>query len=292
MQEQNELTQPNSNVPDTMSLRPMDFTDILDGIFSLYRNHLRLFLAIVAVYVILQFGIEQISVSLAQSGSVLGINTIILIFTSLGTSVLSILVVAGLVYASAQVYLGREITAKTAWQQAWRRFWPYLWSGILWALAGGCLMVTIIGIPFAIYFWIRWSLYGLLVMFEETTGRNALRRSTELVKGSWWRVFGIMLAISLIAGMIGFILQASSEFILSLIGLAAPEEPANLLEWLQRLYIPVPSEMGWFSYSVRRLVTLSIAFITMPISPIGSTLLYFDLRIRKEAYDIEMQVTD
>ena len=57
MQEQNELTQPNSNVPDTMSLRPMDFTDILDGIFSLYRNHLRLFLAIVAVYVILQFGI-------------------------------------------------------------------------------------------------------------------------------------------------------------------------------------------------------------------------------------------
>ena len=234
MQEQNELTQPNSNVPDTMSL----------------------------------------------------------IFTSLGTSVLSILVVAGLVYASAQVYLGREITAKTAWQQAWRRFWPYLWGGILWALAGGCLMVTIIGIPFAIYFWIRWSFYGLPVMFEETTGRNALRRSTELVKGSWWRVFGIMLAISLIAGMIGFILQASSEFILSLIGLAAPEEPANLLEWLQRLYIPVPSEMGWFSYSVRRLVTLSIAFITMPIGPIGSTLLYFDLRIRKEAYDIEMQVTD
>lgn len=292
MQEQNELTHPNSNATDTTSLRPMDFTDILDGIFSLYRNHLRLFLAIVAVYVILQFGIEQLSVSLAQSGSVLGINTIILIFRSLSTSVLSILGVAGLIYASTQVYLGREINAKTAWQQALRRFWPYLWGGILWALAGGCLFVTIIGIPFAIYFSIRWSLYGLPVMFEATTGRNALRRSTELVNGSWWRVFGIILAISLIAGMIGFILQASSEFILSLIGLAAPEDPANLLEWLQRLYIPVPTEMGWFSYSVRRLVSLSIAFITMPISPIGSTLLYFDLRIRKEAYDIEMQVSD
>ena len=292
MQEQNELTQPNSNATDPTSLQPMDFTDILDGIFSLYRNRLRLFLTIVVVYVILQFGIEQISVSLAQRSSGLGIDTIILIFTSLCTSVLSVLVVAGLVYASAQVYLGREITAKTAWQQASRRFWPYLWGGILWGLAGGCLFVTIIGIPFAIYFWIRWSLYGLPVMFEETTGRNALRRSTELVKGSWWRVFGIILAISLIAGMIGFILQASSEFILSLIGLAAPKEPANLLEWLQRLYIPVPSEMGWFSYSVRRLVSLSIAFITMPISPIGSTLLYFDLRIRKEAYDLEMQVSD
>jgi hypothetical protein len=30
----------------------------------------------------------------------------------------------------------------------------------------------------------------------------------------------------------------------------------------------------------------------MPIVLIGSTLLYYDLRIRKEAFDIEMQVTD
>ncbi len=292
MQEQNELVHPNSDTTDTASLRPMDFTDILDGIFSLYRNHLRLFLAIVAVYVILEFGIDQISVSLAQRGSLFGINIIVLMFKSLGTLVLSILVVAGLVYASAQVYLGREVTAKTAWQQACRRFWSYLWGGILWALAGVCLLVTIIGIPFGIYFWIRWSLYGLPVIFEETTGRNALRRSTELVKGSWWRVFGIILVISLIAFMLGFILQESFEFILSLIGLAAPEEPGNLLERLQRLYVPVSSEIGWFSYSVRRLVSLSIAFITMPISPIGFTLLYFDLRIRKEAYDIEMQVSD
>ena len=43
---------------------------------------------------------------------------------------------------------------------------------------------------------------------------------------------------------------------------------------------------------IRRLVTLSIGFITMPIGPIGSTLLYFDLRIRKEAFDLEMRVTD
>ena len=39
-------------------------------------------------------------------------------------------------------------------------------------------------------------------------------------------------------------------------------------------------------------MSLIIATFTMPISAIGSTLLYFDLRIRKEAYDIEMRVTD
>ena len=287
MQEHNELTQPNNNATDTTSLQPMDFTDIMDGMFSLYRSHLRLFLAIVAVYVVLGFGIDQISVSLIQRGSIFGVNTIIVGLATLCSAVVSILVIAGLVYASAHVYLRREMTTEAALQQAWRRFWPYLWSGILWGLVVGGLFVTIIGIPFAIYFWIRWGLYSLPVLFEETTGRNALRRSTELVKGSWWRVFGILLAITLITFMIAFILQVSSEFILSLIGFAAPAAPANFLERLQRLYMPISSEIGWFSYSLRRLVSLSIAFITMPIGPIGSTLLYFDLRIRKEVYDLE-----
>ena len=287
MQEHRELAHPNDNITDTTSPQPMDFTDILDGILTLYRSHLRLFFGIVAVYVILRFSIDQISVFLIQGGSVFGINTIVIGFTVLGNAVVSILIVAGLIYASARVYLRSAITTEAALQQAWRRFWPYVWSGILWGLVVGGLFVTVIGIPFAIYFSMRWGLYSLPVLFEETTGRNALRRSTELVKGSWWRVFGIMLVISLISFMIGFILQESFEFILSLLGVAAPEAPANFLEQLQRLYMPISSEIGWFSYSVRRLVSLSIAFITMPIAPIGSTLLYFDLRIRKEAHDIE-----
>ena len=293
MQERSELAHPNDNITDTTSSpQPMDFTDILDGILTLYRCHFRLFVGIVAVYVILRFSIDQISVFLLQRGSVFGINTIVIGCTVLCSAVVSILVGAGLIYASAHVYLRREITTNAALQQAWRRFCPYVWSGVLWGLVVVGLFVTVIGIPFAIYFAMRWGLYSLPVLFEETTGRNALRRSTELVKGSWWRVFGIMLAISLISFMIGFILQESFEFILSLIGIAAPEAPANFLEQLQRLYMPISSEMGWFSYSVRRLVSLSIAFITMPIAPIGTTLLYFDLRIRKEAYYTEMQVDD
>ena len=117
-------------------------------------------------------------------------------------------------------------------------------------------------------------------------------RSTELVKESWWRVLGIVVAIYLISGMITIILYISIEFILTLIGIIETEEATGLLDTLRRLFIPTPDEAGWFTYAVQRFVALLIAAVTMPISIIGSTLLYFDLRIRKEAFDIEMQVIE
>ena len=292
MQEHNDLAQTNSNETDTTRLQPMGFTDILDGMFSLYRDHFRLFLGIVAVYFGLGVGVDLIFVSLMGTSGVSSISIMMSVFTAIFSAVVSILVTAGLAYASAQAYLGREVAPGAALKQAWRRFWSYFGSSLLMGLAVVGLFVTIIGIPFSIYFSVRWGLYTLPVLFEETTARNALRRSTELVKGTWWRVCGIMLAIFLISLMITFILTVSFEFLLSWIGVAEPAEPSDLLERIERLFIPTLEGIGWFSYTIRRLVNMGLAALTMPIGIIGSTLLYFDLRIRKEAYDIEAQVTD
>lgn len=296
MQEHNDLAPTNSNETETTPIqsitRAMDFTDILDGMFSFYRSHFRLFVTIGVVYLVLSFGIDLISVFLLETDATMETGLVILVFTILISVAVSTFVVAGLAYASAQVYLGREIIPGIALQRAWQRFGTYLGSLILWSLVVGGLTVTIVGIPFAIYFSVRWGLYSLPVLLEGTTASNALRRSTQLVKGTWWRVFGIMLAISLISFMIYFILEASSGFLLSWMGVTEAEEPTGLLDTLRQLFVPTPNQIGWFSYTIRHLVSLCIATLTMPISTIGSTLLYFDLRIRKEAYDIEMQITD
>ena len=292
MQEHNDLAQAHNSETGNTHLQPMGFTDILDGMFSFYRSHFRLFVTIGVMYLVLSFGVDLISVFLLETDATMVAGLGIMVFTILFSVVVSTFVVAGLAYASAHVYLDREITPEAALQRAWQRFWTYLGVVILWSLVVGGLTITIVGIPFAIYFSVRWGLYSLPVMLEGTTARNALRRSTELVKGTWWRVFGIMLAISLISFMIYFILEASSGFLLSWMGLTEAEEPTGLLDTLRQLFVPTPSEIGWFSYTIRRLVSLIIATFTMPISIIGSTLLYFDLRIRKEAFDIEMQVTD
>lgn len=321
MQEHNELAQTDDSQTDTTQLQPMNFTDILDGIFTIYRNHYRLLLGIAAVYLVLGFAVDLISAYFIIEATP---STIFVIaaFSLMATTVISLLVTAGVMYASAQVYLTREMTSGAAFQQAFRRFWSYFGSSVLYLLGVGGLFITIIGIPllilsvagvgglfitiiglplvivgmpFGIYFGVRWSLYSLPVLIEESKAWNALGRSTELVKGSWWRVLGILIAIYLISGMITIILYISVEFILTLSGIIATEQAegfTGLLDTLRRLFAPTPTEAGWVTYAVQRFVGLLIATLTMPIALIGSTLLYFDLRIRKEAFDIEMQVTD
>ena len=287
MNEHNDLAHENGNETGTTSLQPMDFTDILDGVFSLYRTHFTLFLRIIAVYFLLTLLMDFISMSVRFNAA--PITTLVVNFLAVAGSYIVIFwVAAALVYASAQVYLNREVTFQEALKLALRRLLTYLGSIILWLLVVCGLFITVIGIPFSIYFGVRWGFYGIPVLLEKTTARQALRRSTELVKGTWWRAFGIMLAISLIAIMIQFILMSAFVILTQITG----NEDTTLLETLRRLFIPSPSEIEWGTFTIQRIITIGITALTMPISAIGSTLLYFDFRIRKEAFDIEMQVTN
>ena len=130
MQEHSDLAQTNNNETDTTRLQPMGFTDILDGMFSLYRDHFRLFLGIVAVYFGLGVGVDLIFVSLMGTSGVSSISIMMSAFAAIFSAMISILVTAGLAYASAQAYLGREVVPGPALQQAWHRFWAILrqWS--------------------------------------------------------------------------------------------------------------------------------------------------------------------
>ncbi len=288
----------------TTSLQPMGFTDILDTIFSLYRNHFRLFLRICAVYFVFNCGlslIRGISTLFLRSSSgssmmvamvVIAILVIaILAIGVLTTLVVTLFAVGGIIFASAQTYLGRHITARTAFRQVKRRFWPFLGCNLLRLLVVGALTITIIGIPFAIYFGTRWVFCSLAALVEENSAKNALRRSSELVKGKWWRVFGITLGILLLALMIQLILQFSLLFVFGVTQSTGGD--GNLLEMLGRMFLPeLTTWAGLVTYVIQNVINHLVASLMLPIGVIGFTLLYFDLRIRKEGFDIEMRVTN
>ena len=293
MQEYNELAETSRTETDTTEttpLQPMGFIDILGGVFSAYRNHFGLLFAIAAVHLVAFFLRDLVVAYFIRSP--LPIVLMITGFTSVAVGIILLLVNAGLIFVGAHIYLGRKITVEAALQRAGQRFWSYLGSTILCFLVVTGLSITIIGIPFAIYFSVRWALYGQPLLLEDATATQSLRRSTELVRNSWWRVFGILIGVYLISFMIYFILEAFSGLFLSGMGIAEiqSEEATGFIDAIfDNLFSPAPSEVAWFPYIVRSFVEGSMFALTLPIGVISSTLLYFDLRIRKEGYGRETE---
>ena len=265
------------------SLQPMGFTDILDTVFSLYQNHSRLLLGICTVYFVLTLGINLltgISTFFFESSGLQGMAIAIGLVDVGITIVVALFSVGALLFAGAQAYLGKQITAGAAFGQVTRRFGSYLGSSLLMMLIIGLLAITIIGIPFAIYFGTRWSFYGQAVMIEETSATNALKRSRELVRGSWWRVFGIMLAIFLLSFMIETVLQFFLLFAFGFTEVISADD--GLLEMFRRVVTPeLTAWDGLAAYVIHSLVNNAVASLILPLTPIGITLLYFDQRIRK-----------
>lgn len=288
MQENENVIHQDNNQTQSSHLKPMNISDILDGMFVIYKNHFPLFLKIVAVYFVLQYTLDKVSILILYND--ISTNIRLLPLMLFGIFLLVIFAIGGLTYAAAHIYLGRSITAGEALKRSMQRLLPLLGCFLLYSVVVFGLSVTIIGLPFGIYLGVRWGIYTLPLMFEDKTAMGSLRRSTELVKGTWWRVLGIMLLLFIICQMIQTIVSTSVSFIFFMITGLGEIQNATMFESIQRIFVPTPIHIGWFLYLIQSFVSIGIASIAMPIACIGSTLLYFDLRIRKEAYDIELQV--
>lgn len=289
--QENEISVPeNHQQTETHSLQAMSFSEILDGMFSLYRKHFPLFFRIVVVYFILSYVLDKITMFFLY-GSLTGENIPALFVMIFVSSLITILVSGALSYASAEVVLGRTITTNAAYQHTLSKYFPLLVCYIIYLFVCTGLAITCIGIPFSVFLLIRWGVYSLPILIENHSALGALRRSGELVKTMWWRVFGIVLAMLLIYLMIQSILSNSFGIVFFLLTDISGLQDLGILETIMKVFAPTPDVIGWGLYFIRSLVTTAIEAITIPIITIGSTLLYFDLRVRKEAYDLEMQAT-
>ena len=271
----------------TTPLKPMGFGEILDTTFSLYRKHLTLFLGLVAFSV---FG--ELAVHLFTDFSdfffsrylLLGIGMVIfaVAFSMIG--------IGGIVIGTGATYLNEDITIRSVLQQTIQRFWQLLGCFFVWSLVVGSLAVTIIGIPFAIFFAVRWGFFIGTVMLEKPVVSTPFRRSGQLVSEMWWQMFGMLLAIFLFSTLVHAIFEISIGFILILSNLGGEIDFIDILEW--GLFGESFENNTSLFYAISLVIHLLVYVISFPIWIIGITLLYYNQRIRKEGFDIEMQARD
>ncbi len=270
-------------------LRPLGLTEILDGAFTYIRRSPAVVLGISALVAVIsnltQFLINISVLGSATSdlesldetatfqdafgvlGAVIGGSLVALVvavvFQTAGTGLLTIVM--------GRAVLGEQITAAQAWERGRRLILPLLGltvlTSLLWLLGGlACLLP-------GIFLYVMWSLAPASLMLERGGVIESMRRSWRLVRGSWWRVFGILLLAAIIAGAVGqLILAPFAGAGIFIDGFAA--QPGEGLPWA--------------SLALNSLGGIVATTVTLPFSAGVIALLYVDQRMRREAFDLEL----
>lgn len=150
------------------------------------------------------------------------------------------------------------------------------------------VLAFFITIPLAVMYWIRWSMALNAIAWEERGVLGAFGRSEFLVKGQWWRVFGILLllgvivqfAVSLVSVPVMFIAMwdSFSEYF-KLLSTMNPQKADPALS------LQVLSSMG---LGMGLTACLSV-ILNMFVEPAYVSVLYFDLRARTGEFGPELE---
>ena len=134
-----------------------------------------------------------------------------------------------------------------------------------------------------------WVFHMPIVLLEESRVIYALRRSSELVRSKWWQILGILILILLASYAIAIIFKLSLGFILIFTKLAGNTDLRNIVKW--SILETVLDSDNFLFYAIMTCIDLIMTALVFPIWVIGVTLLYFDRRVRKEGYDIQLTAT-
>jgi hypothetical protein len=123
------------------------------------------------------------------------------------------LVMAATSCALVELDAGRPVGPVMAYRLALRRIRPLLRAVALFVVMWVALTSTVVLIPFALWFAVRWALLAPVAELEDRGGRDALRRSAELVRGHWLRVGSLVVLGGMLALLSGPLLGALLIFV-------------------------------------------------------------------------------
>ncbi|MFF3952632.1 hypothetical protein ACFYY1_05445 [Streptomyces sp. NPDC001890] len=144
-----------------------------------------------------------------------------------------------------EAVLGRPTTFSFIWRRAWARvpavfgtvvltflvamvpmvlmvvgFFALIIGSITLEYGGNLALWTALGFlgalataPLAIWLWVKFCLAPSAVVFEGQSPVAALRRSSQLVRGDWWRIFGITLLAIGMAYVASYLVQIPFSFL-------------------------------------------------------------------------------
>jgi hypothetical protein len=277
-----------------MRFRPLPLPELLDELFRLYRRYFSLIVGVALVVALPGLIWQLVTGNYKASSSLSNLFTttpgtttptfsstqLSNLSTDYGLALLGGLILlpfsVGAVYrAVTDVVLGRATTIGSVLRETLSRYW--LLFGFIalffvlilaWVIALfiGLVLLVLPGLAvlcFGVFLGIRWSMSLAAMMAENIGPIQGFSRSWNLVKGQWWRTFGILLVVGILQSIISFALAA----LFAIVAAAATT--------------------GGVRLAVQAIGSTLLSTLVSPITTIAVVLLYFDLRVRKEGLDLD-----
>ncbi len=287
-------------------LRPLGVGDVLDRTFTVYRAKPLVFiglsaiwyLLLVLVFVVLAVAIfagalaafarqattpspEQIA---GAAAGIIGFVLVAIVVAIIAISAQS----ASLVHAASRRYLAKDVAIGESFRAGLSASGRLFIAGVLvflaivgvWAVLLIVAAITNQGLAFFLailaaivataYLGCSWLVAPVIVVVEKMGPVAALGRAWRLSGGNRWRILGIQVLLFilnlvlslLIGGLFGGLVAAGAQG-------------------------GTPGQFGVTSI-VQSIVNLASTIIWAPVEWIAFTVLYYDLRVRKEAFDLQL----
>jgi hypothetical protein len=245
------------------ALRPLTVGEILDVSFTLYRRH---FTPLAGVALVCS-GIPVILNMFIQAAGGMLQNLPLVFVYYLVFAALSSIATAATLFIVSESYLGRTID----WRTALRRATPFIGRILVCSLLTG--LVVFIGFFLLVVPGII-LISGLIlaipaVVIEGKSASAAMSRSWELTSGARWRMLGLLLVLIVL-------LYIPIAAIGAILALVVPGSMSML-------------STGNITWSVTAVALSGLVQIFIyPLFYCVLTVAYYDLRVRKEGFDLEV----
>ena len=259
---------------DVPGMRPRRVGEILDAAIKLYLSNARVLMGSAAAIVVpLQIisGVVLLSaygggnsagtsLSSSTTDARLGASGISLLVGLIGNA----FVLAACVKALSDAYLEQEPSVRGSLRFGLRRLLPLIALEIVYYI-GQSIGFVLLVIP-GIWLYAAWSVRVPALVIERKGPFRSLGRSRALVKGRWWPTAGVLLITAIMVGVLNVV-----------------------IEELLRLASGTNGNPALLSDVVVLILTAIVSGVLLqPFSASVVTVLYYDLRIRHEGYDLEL----
>jgi len=258
----------------TTALRPLSTAELLDRTFSLYRNHFLLFVGIFALPRLLVLGLQfwelvdqkpyartpNLLASLSWTAAIMVVGMVLAAASQAAT-----------VIAVSELHLDRPASVMDSFSRVKGHLFGVIVISIIVVLGVGVGMLAFLvpGVLLAII----WSLAVPAKVLENKGALAALSRSVDLVKGDWGRVFVIYLLVLVLS--IGVPLLFGVPILVATY-MSAKAGMKNAV-------------LGW------QIASLVASFVAVSlvgaVGTIAFSLVYYDERVRKEAFDLQLMMS-